>query len=75
MRKDKWPELPPGYAYQPLNSRIYISYPQNGLRQRMRVPNSVCEQYWMKPESASLAAWKHAYEQLKEEKSHVSSNH
>ena len=66
LRKDKWPELPPGYAYECSASRIYITHPIDGRRQHIYIPNTVQHRYWNNPLLAAVAAWKHAYTQLKE---------
>lgn len=66
LRKDKWPELPPGYLYERSGTCISISYKKGTYWTHLRHPGSIAVRYWKKPENAALAAWKHAYEQLKE---------
>lgn len=66
VRKDRWPELPPDYRYERQGACIFISFLRNGIRRRIGVPTLLYGRYWKKPENAALAAWKHAYEQLKE---------
>lgn len=61
----RYPELPPHYAYQQEGRRIYITYPKNGCRWRLQMPNSTKYQYWHQHVNGALAAWKHAYECLK----------
>lgn len=62
------PVLPPGYSYVLDSNRIYIKYAAgNGLNKRLCKPYSNNHQYWNKWENAALAAWQHAYEQLKKE--------
>lgn len=68
MYRSRYPELPPGYAYVQENTRIFITFPANGCRTRLRVPNSSKHQYWHQHVNAALAAWKHAYEHKGEEK-------
>lgn len=59
------PVLPPGYSYVLDSNRIYIRFVENGLSRRLCKPYSTVHQYWSKWENAALAAWQHAYEQLK----------
>lgn len=67
------PELPPGYSYDRSFSRVYITFPGNGYRRHMCYPNTNKRQYWLKDESAAIAAWKHAYTELKEAQNHAQS--